>query len=129
MYRLFEKNWYYFVTWPFLVEIILNLNSMHKKQLKILRLMFKRLFFSSPIDWDCRIHKPHLCRGVRPSPPPANECYVYDMKQSDDETPVMLKLWRMRCIPSLPSLPSPLWPGVVASKRVLSMGQIKLFNI
>ena len=27
---------------------------------------------------------------------------------------------------SLPSLPGPLWPGVVAPDRVLSMGQIEL---
>ena len=29
----------------------------------------------------------------------------------------------------LPSLPDPLWPGVVAPDRVLSMGQIELFDI
>ena len=28
--------------------------------------------------------------------------------------------------PSLPSLPGPLWPGVVALDRALSMGQIEL---
>ena len=22
-----------------------------------------------PVDWGCRIHRLHLCRGVRPSPP------------------------------------------------------------
>ena len=32
----------------------------------------------------------------------------------------------MRSIPSLPSLPGPLWPGVVVSDRVLSMGQSEL---
>ena len=26
----------------------------------------------------------------------------------------MLELWRMQCAPLLPSLPGPLWPGVVA---------------
>ena len=38
----------------------------------------------------------------------------------------MLELWGMRSTPSLPSLPGPLWPGVIASDRVLSMGQIEL---
>ena len=38
----------------------------------------------------------------------------------------MLELWGMRCTPSLPLLPGPLWPGVVAPDRVLSMGQIEL---
>ena len=30
--------------------------------------------------------------------------------------------------PSLPSFPDPLWPGVVAPDRDLSMGQIELFD-
>ena len=38
----------------------------------------------------------------------------------------MLELWGMRSNPSLPSLPGPLWHGVVAPDRVLSMGQIEL---
>ena len=58
--------------------------------------------------------------------PPSNECSGYDTKQSDGEVPVMLELWGMLSIPSLPSLPGPLWPGVVAPDRVLSMGQIEL---
>ena len=32
----------------------------------------------------------------------------------------------MRSTPSLPSLPGPLWPGVVAPNRILSMDQIEL---
>ena len=32
----------------------------------------------------------------------------------------------MRKTPSLPSLPGPLWPGVVALDRVLSMSQIEI---
>ena len=47
-------------------------------------------------------------------------------KQSDREVPVMEELWRMRSIPSLPSFPGPLRPGVVAPDRVLSMAQIRL---
>ena len=35
----------------------------------------------------------------------------------------------MRSTPSLPSLPGPHWPGMVASDRVLSMGSIKLNNV
>ena len=54
------------------------------------------------------------------------ECPVYDTKQSDGEVPLMLDVWRMQSTPSLPSLPGPLWPEVVAPDRVLSMGQIKL---
>ena len=39
----------------------------------------------------------------------------------------MLELWGMQSAP-LPLLPGPLWPGVVAIGKVLSMGQIKLFD-
>ena len=38
----------------------------------------------------------------------------------------MLEFRGMRCTPSLPLLLSPLWPGVAAPDRVLSMGQIEL---
>ena len=55
-----------------------------------------------------------------------NECPEYDTKQYDGDAPVMLELWGMRSTPSLPSLPDPLWPEVVAPERVLSMDQIEL---
>ena len=35
----------------------------------------------------------------------------------------------MQSTPSLPSLPGPLWPGVVAPDRVLSKGQIELSSV
>ena len=54
--------------------------------------------------------------------PPSNEYPGYDTKQSDGEVPAVLQLWEMRSTPSLPSLPGPLWPGVVAPDRALSMG-------
>ena len=57
--------------------------------------------------------------GIRPSP---NECPGYDTKQSDGEVPVMLGLWGIWSTPSLPLLPGPLWPGVVAPDRALSVG-------
>ena len=41
----------------------------------------------------------------------------------------MLELWEMMSAPSLPLLPGPLWPGVVAPDKGLSMGQIELFDI
>ena len=62
----------------------------------------------------CRIHQLLFCRGVRPPP---NECPGYDTKQSDGEVPAVLELWGMRSTPSLPSLPGPLWLGVVAPDK------------
>ena len=86
-----------------------------------------REFFTPALDclvgWGCRIHRLHLCREVRPSP---NECRVDDTKQSDCEVPVIIELWGMQRTPSFPSLPGPLWPGVVGPNRVLYIAQIEL---
>ena len=70
------------------------------------------------VGWSCRIHWLNFCRGVRPS----NECPSYDIKQSDGEVPAVLEFWEMRSTPSLLSLLGPLWHGVVAPDRALSMG-------
>ena len=78
---------------------------------------------SCPVAWSCRIHRLRLSRGVMPTP---NNSPTYDTKKSDGEVPVMLELWGVRSIPSLPSLPGPLWAEMVALDRALSMGQIKL---
>ena len=51
------------------------------------------------------------------------------IKQSDGKAPVILELWEMQSIPSLPSLPGPLWSGVVAPDKVLSLDEIELFDI
>ena len=84
----------------------------------------RSLILTCPVAWGCRIHRLLLCRGVRLSPP--NKCPVYYTKQYDGEVPVMLVLRGMRSTSSLPSLPGPLWPGVVAPDKVLSMGQTEL---
>ena len=57
-----------------------------------------------------------------------NKCLVYDTKKSDDEV-MVLEIWGMWSTLLLPLLPSPLWPRVVALDRILSMGQIELFDI
>ena len=63
-------------------------------------------------------------------PPHCNECSRYDTKQSDGEAPIMEELWRLlQSTPSLLLHPGSLYPGVVAPDRVLSMGQIELFDI
>ena len=53
---------------------------------------------------------------------------VPDIKQTDCEAPV-LEFWRKWSTLLLPLLPGPVWPGVVALDRVLSMGQIELLDI
>ena len=59
----------------------------------------------------------------------SNECPEYDNKQSDGEALVMLELWGMQSTSSLLSLSGSLWPRIVAPDRVLSMGQIELFDM
>ena len=56
------------------------------------------------------------------------ECHAHDIKQSNGETPV-LELWEIRSILSLQLISSTLRPGAVAPKTVLSVGQIKPFDI
>ena len=41
----------------------------------------------------------------------------------------MVGLWEMQSILLLPILPGQLYPEVIASDRVLSIGQIELFDI
>ena len=78
----------------------------------------------SSVSWGCKnTPTASLQKGKTP---PHNECPRYDTKQSHIEVRVMLELWGMWSTPSLPSLPGPLWPGVVAPDRILSMGQIEL---
>ena len=75
-----------------------------------------------PVGWGCRMNRVHLSRGVRPLP--HNECPVYDTKQSDEEVPEMLELWRIRSIPSFNC--SQVNSGVVAPDMALSMGYMEL---
>ena len=79
-------------------------------------------FFNCPVDWGCKIHRLHLWRGIRP----LQRVSCYDTKQSDGEVPVMQELWDMQNIPSLSSLPDPLWPRVETPDRVISMSQTEL---
>ena len=59
---------------------------------------------------------------------PSNEFPGYNIKLSDGKAPV-LELWGMGSTCSLPSLPVPLWPEVVAPDRGLCMSQWELFGI
>ena len=72
----------------------------------------------SPLDWECRIHRLHLSRGIRPS---TNKCRGCDIKPFDGKA-VALEIWGMCSTPSLVLLPGSLWPTVVAPNRILSMG-------
>ena len=51
--------------------------------------------------------------------------YIY-LNKCNDEVPISLELWGVRSSPSLAPLPGPLWPGMVAPDRILSIGPIEL---
>ena len=87
------------------------------------------LYFLSdcgPVSWSCGILRLHFCGVVRPAP---SECPGYNIKQSDGKASVMLLFWGMRSTPSLPLLPGRLWPGVIKSDRVQSVGIIELWPL
>ena len=71
-----------------------------------------------PVGRGCRIHQLLLCRGVRPPPTSVQDMILNDL---------MVKF--QKCTPSLPSLPGPLWPGVIAPDRLLSIHQFKLNSV
>ena len=73
--------------------------------------------FLATVGWGCRIHRLHLCRGVRLQ----QQVPWIRYKQSDGEASVMPELWGTQCTPSLSSFSSQLWSGVVAPDRVLSI--------
>ena len=60
---------------------------------------------------------------------PLNKCPGYDTKQFDGEAPVMLELWGISSTPSLPLLPGPLWPRVVAPDKgpIYGLNRTKLW--
>ena len=80
-----------------------------------------------PVGCGFRIYRLFLYRWVRP--PKKNKCPGYSTKESDGEVPVMPELLGMRSTSSLEWLPGPLWPGVVAPDRVLSIGQKELNSV
>ena len=84
------------------------------------------LYIYKPGRLGCKKHRLHFCGGIRP--PPHSECPGYDTEQSDGEAPVILTFREIGSTPSVPSIPRPLWLGVVASDRALALGQIELIH-
>ena len=116
-------GWYHYCFQGFKEVFCLD-TSLQKDSFNLFKKHCSLYCSSCPVGWGCRIYRLLLCRRVRTLP--TNECPVYDTKQSDNEVPVMRELWGMQSIPSLLSLPGPLWPGVVVPDRVRSIGQIEL---
>ena len=89
------------------------------------------ILFSFSINWLLIIIKVHSAEAVEYIDCISSEG-VSDLdmtqKPSDVET-LGLELWGILSTPSLPLIPGPLWPGVVAPDRVLAMGQIDMFDI
>ena len=112
--------------WAIFFTRVRNEKLMFRPFVSMIWLKHVTLYVSCPVGWGYRIHRLLLCRGARPptTTNTNNEYPGYDTKQSDGEVPVILELWGMWVTSSFPLLPGPLWPGMVAPDRVLSMGQI-----
>ena len=70
-----------------------------------------------------RIHWLHVCRGVRPPPQRVSKLWHYTIWWWVARN---AGIWGMQITSSLPFLPGPPRPGVVAPNRVLSLGPIEL---
>ena len=68
----------------------------------------------SPFGWGSRLHRLLLCRRVRP---PHQRVSWICHKTIKWWGYSMQEVWGMRSIPSLPSLPSQLWPGMVSHDK------------
>ena len=72
---------------------------------------YTKIATSSPVVCGCKIHRLYLCKRVV-RPPLSNKCLGYNIKPFDGKAPA-LEIWNVEN-PSLPVLPGPLKPGVVA---------------
>ena len=117
------KSWFHNII---LISKIFSIINTDSKLYCCNQLTAFTLFLLSPVSWCCRIHRLHLYRGIRPPPPHTHThtTSVLGMILNN-----LMELWGMLHIPLLPLLSGPLWPGVVAPDRVLSFGQIELFDI
>ena len=77
----------------------------------------------------CHKTKPNQTKSQQRSKTLLTSILNMTLSKSDGEALVMLEIWGMQSTPLLTSFQSPLWPGVVAPDRVLSIGQIELFDI
>ena len=116
----------------FTIENILCYN---RKTIAIYFIKFD--YYRFTVDRICTPFNLPICLGLQNTPTAclqrckstASECRRYDTKQFDGEAPVMLRLWGIWSTPYSSLLTGPLWPGVVAPDRVLSMCQVELFDI
>ena len=70
------------------IENLCFFQSFQPNTVHIQLLMLKDPSIYWPIVWGFRIHRLHLCGGVRPR----NQCPGYDTKHSDFEAEIILKL-------------------------------------
>ena len=124
--RIVHLNWMSF-SWSFFPTRktkVLNVVSFRNKGTKMMRWIYeyqihmKVSYFYVTLSGLLKCITDKSCRGVRPPYKKPG----YDTKQSDGEVPVMLELRGMRSTPSLPSLPGPLLPGVLALDKSLIYG-------
>ena len=113
-----------------IVTMILNINGKYFSLTDVTFILLFQIIFFPILLWLSRQGQQNTpTASLLRSKTPPNECPGYDTKQSNGEAPVMIEFGGMQGTPLLSSLASRLWPGVVAPKRILSMGQIELNSV
>ena len=125
--HFFQQNycWFEFSIFPLLdwLPHLLFTNSYGGRKDGIMP--FSRAFAWSQLPIQLRLKNTLIASLQRGKTLPTS-VLSYDTKQSDGEVPILRELWGMQHTSSLQLLPGPLWSGVVAPDRILSLGQIEL---
>ena len=128
LYWILHLNNIFMLNWIVWNRIILTLKLRTSADLKTLEIkLFWRLNCVLMLNWiicNKTVWHLSLCIAKSTGAVEYTDCISagYDTKQSGGDGPALQELWGIRSTPSLPALPSPLWLGVVAPDRALSMG-------
>ena len=109
--------------WSPNIFFILASNTFYFRRILIVNSILLSRFI--PVGLGCKIRQPHLYRGVRRLLP----TILRDMTLRNLMSRLKSRIFEEYGVPTLLQLfPDPLWSGMVAPDRVLSMGQIELFG-
>ena len=108
--RLTDFSVFFFVCFIYLIFFVGSWSGVN-----YLNYYFFFQIIISPVGWGSRMHRLHLCKAIRKTPP--QRVSWYDTKQSDGETPV-LELWENAEYPLVaiaPRFTEPEWEHLIGS--------------
>ena len=104
-----------------IVSLLLVLNDPEKVDMPLNKEFSLKV---SPVSWSCRMQPLHLCWGVRTNLL-SYVCPGYDTKLHFIEEAPFMDLWEMLSTLSLSLIPGVLWPKLLVTVIVLSIGWVK----